>query len=352
MTIPSRHHHFALVDALKALASQLIVWHHLAFYGPMSDVVHPYAPGLIDWFYDYARLGVQAFLVMGGFLAARSLAPGMVPAVTELGAVIRLVWRRYLRLAPPYLVALALAIVSAAMARWLVDDPAIPLAPSLVQVGAHILLLQDLVKVEALSAGVWYVAIDLQLYALLALMLWLVRPLAARHAVAVPWLTFLLCAGLVLASLFWFNRNPALDGWAPYFFGAFGLGVLAQWISGRPGRGGWGLLLAVVVLVALLVEWRSRILVAGLTAVLLAWGTGHRPPGWLRSRLVGFLGRISYSLFLAHYPVCLAVGALVHYYWPGDLAANSIGMVVAWGLSLAAGSVLYRSVEMRALRAA
>ena len=43
------------VDALNALGT-LIVWLHLAFYGPMSDVVHGAAPTLMDWLYNYARM--------------------------------------------------------------------------------------------------------------------------------------------------------------------------------------------------------------------------------------------------------------------------------------------------------
>lgn len=31
------------IDALKGIACVLIVWHHLAFYGPMSDVIYPRA---------------------------------------------------------------------------------------------------------------------------------------------------------------------------------------------------------------------------------------------------------------------------------------------------------------------
>jgi len=63
------------VDGLKGGACVLIVWHHLAFYGPMSDVVHAAAPWLMNWLYTYGRMAVQVFLVIGGFLAACSLAP-------------------------------------------------------------------------------------------------------------------------------------------------------------------------------------------------------------------------------------------------------------------------------------
>ena len=69
---PSR---LVFVDVLKAVASQLIIFHHLAFYGPLSDVAQSLAPGLMHWFSDYARVAVQAFLVVGGFLAARGWRP-------------------------------------------------------------------------------------------------------------------------------------------------------------------------------------------------------------------------------------------------------------------------------------
>ena len=41
----------------------------------MSDIAQPLAPDLMAWLYDYARMAVQIFLVLGGYLAAASLAP-------------------------------------------------------------------------------------------------------------------------------------------------------------------------------------------------------------------------------------------------------------------------------------
>src|SRR5688572_14645456 len=99
------------IDALKALGCVLIVWHHLAFYGPMSDVVHTAAPGLMNWLYDYGRMAVQIFLVVGGFLAAASLAPQGRSVVRE---PLQLILRRYRRLALPLMVAVAITVVVAA----------------------------------------------------------------------------------------------------------------------------------------------------------------------------------------------------------------------------------------------
>ena len=66
MTRPTNR--MPLIDAFKALASQLIVLHHLAAYGPLSVAARQIAPATVDWLYDYARMAVQIFLVIGGFL--------------------------------------------------------------------------------------------------------------------------------------------------------------------------------------------------------------------------------------------------------------------------------------------
>ena len=62
-----------LVDALKAIASQLIVLHHLSAYGPLSLTMREAFPGTMGWLFEYGRMAVQVFLVIGGFLAARAL---------------------------------------------------------------------------------------------------------------------------------------------------------------------------------------------------------------------------------------------------------------------------------------
>ena len=178
---------FALIDALKAVASQLIVLHHLAFYGPMSDLAQQIAPALMHWLSQDARMAVQVFLVVGGFLAARSLAPGGV--LVSSASPWALLRSRYLKLVPPYAVALVLGMACAALARAWMTHNATPAAPGGWQFVVHLLLLHDILAVEALSAGVWYVAIDFQLFALLVGVLWLARdddPHAAASAEPVP----------------------------------------------------------------------------------------------------------------------------------------------------------------------
>ena len=142
-----------------------------------------------------------------------------------------------------------------------------------------------------------------------------------------------------------------------YFFGAYALGMLAFWAStaARHASSGesrrWLLVIAVLGGAALALDFRGRLLVALVTAFVLvglqqrAWADvcGR----WLQQRWLVQLGKISYSVFLIHFAVCLMVNALVTYFWPTQLQANALGLLAAFALSLLAGAALYRGVEAR-----
>ena len=339
------------IDALKGLACVLIIWHHLAFYGPMSDVLYPHAPALTDWLYDYGRMAVQVFLVIGGFLAAKSLAPQGQATYASPG---RLMARRYRRLVLPYLVAVAASVAVAALVRQWFDHASLPSVPTLFQLLAHGLLLQDLLEFEGLSAGVWYVAIDFQLFAMAVLLFSLSRRLERRwpgllNGPVAPGrvLTVMVCA----ASLFLFNNDPRWDTAGVYFFGAYGLGMLAFWAANSGRHREWLLGIGLLAGSALLLDFRGRLLVALAVAFGLVFlqRIASRPgaPRWPQ-RPLARLGQMSYSVFLIHFPVCLLVNAVVSWFWPAHLLANGAGLLAAFALSVGAGSVLYRHVESRA----
>ncbi|MBS1230280.1 MAG: acyltransferase 3 [Proteobacteria bacterium] len=338
-TAPPR---LAFIDALKAIASQLIVLHHLAFYGPMSDVANELAPALFSWLSQDARIAVQVFLVIGGFLAAKALAPA---GQLISSAPLALLKKRYLKLVIPYLAAVLLSIVCAAIARGLIDHDSIPNPPTARQMLAHIALLQNILDFDSLSAGVWYIAIDFQLFTLLLATLWLAR---TTGGVATQRLGVLLVSVLALASLLYFNRDSNWDNWALYFFGAYALGTLTYWISDAEQPHGL-LLMAVVVVAVLLVDFRSRIAVALLTA--LALGIARRNgfmESWPKGKILAYLGKISYSVFLAHFPVVLVVNAVFTRIAPQSPAINALGIAFAWAASVAVGAVFFRLVENRA----
>ncbi|RQO56016.1 GTP cyclohydrolase [Paucibacter sp. KBW04] len=342
------------IDALKALAAQLIVLHHLAAYGPIADAVAEWFPRLMDHLFHDGRMAVQVFLVLGGFLSARGLSPR--GQLLE-GSVPELLWRRYLRLVLPFLAALGLTLACSWLVRpWLPE--LVPDAVSLPQLLSHGLLLHDVLGHEALTVGAWYVAMDFQLFALLLGLMWLARRLqlgprsqpAARRivrALLAPSLVLLMC----LASLFVFNRDAGLDVWALYFFGAYGLGALVHWLGLSPYRRAGLLVLTALVIEALVLEFRERIALALATALLLAWWQQRHQLGKpLLPRFsagpVAELGTQSYALFLVHFPICLLVNAVFAHQ---DMAGGGPGLLMllaAWGLSNWAALPFYRWVEL------
>lgn len=340
MTKPSR---FVFLDLLRALAAQMIIWHHLAFYGPLSDLAYDVIPGPIDWLYTYGRFAVQVFFVVSGYC----LAMGRMSRCPPVGwrETVRVVIDRYLRIGLPYLVALGLALVANEIAAAYMSHPSISPRPTPGQLAAHLVLLHKVLGYDSLTAGIWYVAIDVQLVALVALVYAVsTRVSAARGGLIARW-TLL---GLGALSAFFWNRQSHLDCYAIYFLGSYVLGMAVAWVrDGSLSRVAFWAYLGTAVL-ALQVDFRERLVVVTVTAAVLALAQGRR---WLTDmtspRPLRFLADMSYSLFLIHFPICLVLNA----WWSSHLPANPwlalAGMATAWLLSLGAAYLFYQLVERR-----
>lgn len=331
------------IDLLKIVASQLIVWHHVSAYGPVADALHTSWPSLLAWLYDHGRMAVQVFLVLGGYLALPGLLAHMQNAAhSPIDAIVA----RYRRLFPPFAIAMVIAMVASAIARPWLEAELVGSPPQALQLIAHALLLQDVLGVESLSAGIWYVAMDLQLYAMLALLIWLSRATGmTTWPLAVPLL-------FITASLLWWNRLPQLDIWAPYFIGSYGLGMMARMARDATDwrdRARWLSGATALVILALWVEWRTRMAIA----LVVAWWLATAPAGltthWplpLRSGIAS-LGQASYALFLLHFPVLLVCNtAWVAWGLGGPFQAWAMALGIACtstGLAL----VFERQIERR-----
>jgi peptidoglycan/LPS O-acetylase OafA/YrhL len=264
-----------------------------------------------------------------------------------------LVRKRYLRLAIPLLAALSLTVLVTELLRPIFDHDSLSPAPEFWQVLAHVFFLQHLWGMDGLSAGVWYVAVDLQLY-VSALLLMLMAQQAQTHWHQWPlkaWLGslwFLLVAG----SLWWWNRHPELEDLNLYFLGAYGLGWLAHSVR-HANFQAQAIGVAGMVLLGAVAWWlepRWRVATAWGVAICLAcvpqawWiGTGQTVGPWRQG--MGWLSRVSYSVFVVHFAVSLVVNAVVTHFRPADVWVNALGMLASLMLSLVAGAWLYEKVE-------
>jgi peptidoglycan/LPS O-acetylase OafA/YrhL len=333
----------AFLDLLRALAAQMIIWHHLAYYGPLSDFAYAVAAAPIDWLYQYGRFAVQIFFVLSGYCLALGRLKRRPP--TRLRDAGRLVIDRYLRVGLPYLLALGLALIANEIAAAYMDHPSISPRPTPGQLVAHVFLLHKVLGYDSLTAGIWYVAIDLQLVAVVGLVYALgARISGGRGSLISRWT--LLAAGLV-SALVW-NRAPHLDRYAIYFLSAYVLGMAVAWVKhGEMSKSAFWAYAGATAL-ALHVDFRARLVVVLVTAATIAlaqeqrWLTRLQSPRFLR-----LLADMSYSLFLIHFPTCLILNA----WWSSHLTADPwlsvLGMFVAWALSLVAAFAFYHLVEKR-----
>ena len=336
----------AFLDNIKGIACLLIVFHHLAFYGPMSDVANAVIPNSIDFLLYYARLAVAVFFCVGGFLTGLKLSE---PNFFAKHSVQQVIWQKYLRLVIPYLGAIALAIATSFVASRLMQHHSISAMPDVPQLLSHLFFLQNILGYESLSAGLWYVAIDFQLFAFCALVVFLVEKLSpASWSYRITRLiSLIIFSSLTIASVIFFNRHDVYDVWFIFFFATYGLGLLAACLA--KSQTNRVLILSVVAITIFSLyyqDFRERLSVALLMAFVLF---SSYESNWSKSKLwnnpLRKIGEMSYSIFLVHFPVSLVVSGIWANLYPSDPWMNVFGMGLSALLSLLLAIPFYKYIE-------
>lgn len=342
-----------LIDVLKVVAAQIIVLHHCVSYGELASAAKELLPSISGFLFDYGRYAVQIFLVMAGYLAAQSAEKALAisHAQSQLSGsrlVLQLAMRRYLRLVGPYVVALLITIVCAGLARQWATDEYIGQPETIAQVLAHLFLLQGVLGYDSISAGVWYVAIDWQLFTALAM----IYAVFQRPAIRIGVISI-----LIVASLLYFNRHAGFENSFIYFIGAYGLGILAYWASAldaikalvNPVNAKRILLAIAIILLlsALHSVWLRNYLALGIAFVLLYAGNRpyRNPQSWL-ARAMQWASARAYCAFLIHFAFILLTNTLLIALGVQSpvVAVAAIGLVSV--LSWIAANNLYRWVEL------
>jgi peptidoglycan/LPS O-acetylase OafA/YrhL len=348
-----------MVDLLKVIAAQVILWHHFCRYGPLARTLQSSGHEWVSWIGNDGRYAVQVFLVISGFLAARSVGSLLgYSSITELAQTMQRTWiNRMWRLGKPYWLMLLFAILIAALSRLIQPDPDTPTTPNLWQIASHFLFVQDIFTQDTLSTGVWYVAIDLQLSLLFLSLLFassaitsktgLLNPANAERVIEIfVWI-------LLLTAVFIFNLSRSLDIWAIYFFGAFGLGAATALRLTRANKKPIVFWITVICVfgIALAIEWRPGLLVALVCAALLWWADVQEMVSLNKlhplNQVLHKLSGNSYALFLFHYPVILWIGTIIDFHWPKQVLPAMLGLLASWAVSMLGASGGTRALKQQ-----
>lgn len=297
----------------------------------------------------FGRYGVPVFFVISGLVVPFSL---LGRGYTIRGFP-RYVLRRVLRLDPPYLAALGLALLLAAARRSFTYSAS--------DIALHVGYLTGLAGRSWVVSAFWTLGIEFQYYLLMGLLLAWVLP-RARY-LTTPSARGPILLGLLLAWFFLLSEaewalhrvltDAQLTGVWLLYKDYFLLGMAALVV--REYR------MSVFALIAFgfvvfgwegRLEWESTTLLLGIAALFAGAPATWR---WLRSpvgRLAAWLGTISYSLYVTHE---LVVGLLTvrlrgRGWMPEAIAGIWLVVAIEVLLCLGLAAVFYRLFERPALR--
>jgi peptidoglycan/LPS O-acetylase OafA/YrhL len=317
----SQSDRIATVDALRGVASLAVAWFHLTQPNPAL------APGIIKSSGAYGWLGVHIFFVISGFVIPYSLGK----AKYEPRQFWRFLSKRIVRLDPPYFANICFILVLAFI---------VPLVPGFrgpqphftaTQLLSHVAYLNSIVGNQWINPVYWSLGIEFQYYLLVGV----IFPLLAASSGTVAMLTMgaLLLSGLFASQLFLLFVHLPL----------FVIGILTyRYRVGRLSK--WWFL---VTLGATCIVTGFRLgpiiaIIGLLTSLVIAFIS-------VRSRILGRLGMISYSLYLMHVPVGGKIIDLGVRFRHGQLVP-ALFLVAATAGSIVAAWILYRIVELPSQR--
>ncbi len=311
----SRLHH---VDAMRGVAALAVVWFHLTGSTGLSESTAALG--------RYGYLGVEVFFVISGFIIPYSMARRSYQT-REIGTFLL---KRIVRLDPPYLVAIALAVALPALTM---GDGFVPPTPA--RLLAHLGYANAFVGLDWLSPVFWTLAVEFQFYLFMSVAFWLVGH--ERDIVALPFLTACALAPFAVSS----------EAFLPHWAGLFVVGALAfRWTSYQSPVLG----LVAVGVVAAATTWTVDGLpeaLAGACAVLVVL-FGRLPESSRAARVLLWFGAISYSLYLTHWTIGVT-GVAVARHLPAlggfEMFRVAVGILVA----VVSAWVLYLSVERPAI---
>ncbi len=371
------------IDGLRGAASLAVACYHITRYTPIATAARGFIPEFLQGIFDRGWVGVQVFFVISGFVIAYSVRNARVTP----GYVANYALRRSLRLDPPYWTTIAFVLLLHAVLHlglgWvsLLDEPE-PLSPPLSWwlVLCHVLYIHKINGYDSLSAGFWTLCIEVQFYLLYVTSLGLAQSVGrlfprrksreASDSESQPgaWTPTGICLAVALgafavASLWVFSVDrEKYENWLSFFFYLFFPGCAACWVLTRqvPAVVFWGYFaLAVGRLwfvgglesVGEMFELKAALVTA--LSILVLGRTGRLTTA-LNWHWLQYLGRISYSLYLIHFPVSHFICTAVDRWNNGPPSpAISAGVLLASLLaSIACAHLLHVFVEAPSVRLA
>ena len=305
-----------VIDMLRGLAALSVCWYHMTISYPAGSMIKAIS--------KYGWLGVEVFFVISGFIIPYILFHSGYQLKNYFHIFM---FKRLIRLYPPYLIAVALVLVLWHLSAIAPGFKGINPEHSTAQILLHLGYLNDIIGYPWFNPVFWTLAIEFQYYLLISLLYPLVVSESDQYR----------RIGMVILCLL-----PVLADSKAYvvgYLGLFSLGILTFQYFRKLISYMEYLIMFMLASAGLIMSLGILIAIIGMTTALVI--------GFLKinvSKIFIFLGTISYSLYLVHVPVgsrVVHLGQRIASTELENLFISLFGVIV----SIAFASIFYIYIE-------
>jgi len=264
-----------IINGLRGLASLSVVLFH--FVNTTWGYVTNETVKDVFWF---GCKGINLFFIISGIVIPLS----MIKSKYKVAGFGRFILKRFIRIEPPYLVAVAIVVSYLYARNYVPSSLKIDLTPSFRDIILHLGYLIPFVEgAEWVSKVFWTLAVEFQYYLFLALLF----PLALSNKQVYSWLFNFIIIGLP----FIYPERPFFFFWGPYF----ALGVFyALFLTKKYSLRKYFISSALACIVSFYFHGILDLSIGvGAIIVIHFFANYHNKIG-------DFFGKISYSLYLVH----------------------------------------------------
>lgn len=309
----------AIINSLRGLAATAVCFYHFI----CTTQNYIYDEVLLDTFH-YGQRGVQLFFIISGIVIPLSL----IHSNYRLADFKPFILKRFIRIEPPYLVAVFIGIAYLILRNYIPGTVAVDLTPDLTEILLHIgYLIPFFEDTNWINPVFWTLAVEFQYYLALALFF----PLLLQKKLAYR----LVFYGAFIGGGFATLSYAFFPHWSPYFL----VGITyALWLKQIISKTEFTILAVVLAGVVYYLLGGVDLGIAVCSLLVIHYFSQFQ------TKITLFLGKISYSLYLIH---TLTGAAFINYLSHIYREPYQKLVVILLGFLISVGSayIMYRYIE-------
>ncbi len=337
------------IDGLRGVAALLVMLFH--FYTPIVSKLHyllaPYTPAAVDWVLLQGYVGVEIFFVLSGFVIAYTLRNDVCTPKFAANFMIR----RSIRLDPPYWAVIFLTIGYRCV-LWHKYTSTILHYWGAGTILGNMFYVPDVMNKLLVVGVAWTLCLEVRFYLTIIITLMIAQRIRERFGQrAGNWTLATVFAAITIYSIFYRYGEDKMNFSGMWFM--FAMGAVFAWTFSGKIRERWFWVLIGATLAGQLwrLDYRVFAAVGTILLIYLCARLGQMAV-WLSWGWIQYLGKISYSLYLIHVAVGVAVIDIFLTYGDKSPLLALFAYISAIACSIIAADVLHKTVEAPCMRLA